>query len=83
MVRFTLEYAAPEVAARWEAGSSQERVGAKVDVWALGLIAYELLTKRTAFPTSLTEAEVRAPLLLYTVAPGTTCQCVAPPSLKD
>ena len=58
-VRYTLEYVAPEVAACYEAGNAQERASSKVDVWALGVVAYELLTKRTAFPASLTEAEVR------------------------
>jgi hypothetical protein len=35
------------------------RAAAAVDVWSLGVVAWELLGKRHAFPPRLTEAEVR------------------------
>ena len=78
-IRFTLEYAAPEIAHAWEAGASSTTVDKAVDVWALGVAAYELLTQRRAFPAKMTEAEVwdqiagRTPLpweLLATDAPN-------------
>jgi hypothetical protein len=58
-VRYTLEYAAPEVVAAWEAGAAAAAANRAADVWAYGVLAYELLTTRRAFPLKLTESEVR------------------------
>eukprot|EP00892_Ulva_mutabilis_P005772 jgi/Ulvmu1/3567/UM167_0001.1 len=71
---FSLKYAAPEVVHALEAGSKTIHVDAAVDMWAVGVIAFELLTGERAFPThnmSAAESEQaaqdaiagRAPLL--------------------
>jgi serine/threonine protein kinase len=57
-IRFTLEYAAPEIAHAWEAGGTAMTVDRAVDIWALGVAAYELLTQRRAFSTKLSEADI-------------------------
>ena len=45
----SLKYAAPEVLHALEAGSSTVIVDPAVDIWALGVIAFELLTEEPAF----------------------------------
>lgn len=47
---FSRKYAAPEVVHALEAGSRSMTVDSAVDVWALGVIAFELLTGERAFP---------------------------------
>jgi serine/threonine protein kinase len=47
---FTLSYAAPEVIAAFEAGARSHIVSPAADVWALGLIAFEMLTGERTFP---------------------------------
>ena len=47
---FSLKYAAPEVVHALEAGSREIHVDPAVDIWAVGVIAYELLTGERAFP---------------------------------
>eukprot|EP00892_Ulva_mutabilis_P005913 jgi/Ulvmu1/3694/UM017_0111.1 len=57
---FSLKYAAPEVVHALEVGSRSIHVDAAVDIWAIGVIAFELLTGDHAFPThnmSAAEAE--------------------------
>ena len=46
-----MKHAAPEVVHALEAGSRTIRVDAAVDIWAVGVIAFELLTGERAFPT--------------------------------
>ena len=48
---YSLKYAAPEVVHTLEAGSRTIHVDAAVDIWAVGVIAFELLTGERAFPT--------------------------------
>lgn len=48
---FSLKYAAPEVVHALEAGEKAIRVEPAVDVWAIGVIAFELLTGERAFPS--------------------------------
>ena len=50
---FSLKYAAPEVVRALEAGSRTIRVDAAVDIWAIGVIAFELLTGERAFPGAM------------------------------
>jgi serine/threonine protein kinase len=57
-IRFTLEYAAPEIAHAWEAGGTAINADRAVDIWSIGVAAYELLTQRRAFSTKLLEAEI-------------------------
>eukprot|EP00892_Ulva_mutabilis_P005912 jgi/Ulvmu1/3693/UM017_0110.1 len=60
---FSLKYAAPEVVHALEAGSKTVHVDAAVDIWAFGVIAFELLNGERAFPThnmSVAEAEYAA-----------------------
>jgi serine/threonine protein kinase len=49
-LEFTLAYAAPEIVAAYEAGKRTEVVDSAADVWALGVIAFELLTDTRTFP---------------------------------
>lgn len=45
----SLKYAAPEIIAALEAGCHTIHVDAAVDIWAIGVIAFELLTGERAF----------------------------------
>ena len=44
ILQFTLPYAPPEVVAAWQHGHTAVIVSAAVDIWAFGVIAYELLS---------------------------------------
>jgi serine/threonine protein kinase len=46
---FSLPYAPPEVAAAAARNQKEIKVDAAVDVWALGIIAFELLTRQRVF----------------------------------
>jgi serine/threonine protein kinase len=46
---FTLAYAAPELIAAFEAGQESHITEPAVDVWALGVIAFEMLTGESMF----------------------------------
>lgn len=62
-ITYTLGYAAPEVLADVEAGHKSHTVDPAVDVWALGVIAYELFCGRRLFDPGADISEVRARLL--------------------
>lgn len=47
---FSLKYAAPETVHALEAGSRTIHVDPAVDIWAVGVIAYEMLTGERTFP---------------------------------
>lgn len=47
---FSLNYAAPETILSMEAGCKTILVDAAVDIWAIGVIAFELLTGERTFP---------------------------------
>jgi serine/threonine protein kinase len=50
---FSLAYAAPEIVAAYHAGVKTVLADAAADMWALGVIAFELLTKQRVFtPTA-------------------------------
>lgn len=64
---FSLKYAAPEVVQALQAGNKTVIADAAVDIWAIGVIAFELLTGKRAFPSSAmnpteTDAMVQAAL---------------------
>ena len=56
---FSLLYAPPEVINAVEAQARGMRADPKTDMWAMGVIAYELLTRTRIFPASLSKQEVR------------------------
>jgi serine/threonine protein kinase len=51
----SLDFAAPEVVRALEAGKTQMKVEPSQDVWALGMVAYELLTRSRAFPSGMAQ----------------------------
>lgn len=57
-LRFTLEYTAPEAAIEWESGATSGRVACSLDIWAFGVVAYELLTRNRAFPSKMSDTEI-------------------------
>ena len=48
-----------------EAQAKGMRADPKTDMWAMGVIAYELLTRTRIFPASLTKQEVCAPSAVH------------------
>lgn len=56
---FSLLYAPPESIFAVENGQKTTVADPAADMWALGIISYELLTARRVFPRSLTAEEVR------------------------
>lgn len=65
---FSLRYAAPETVAAFEAKELTVGVDSAVDMWALGIMAYELLTDAPVFKRDSTKKDIqdrlsgRAPL---------------------
>jgi serine/threonine protein kinase len=57
-VSFTLGYAAPEVISAHEAGAKRMVRERDADVWALGVIAFEMLTGERAFANVTTRQAV-------------------------
>lgn len=64
LTNVSLDFAAPEVVRALEAGKNQMKVEPSQDVWALGMVAYELLTRSRAFPSGMAQ-QVRDSLVLY------------------
>lgn len=62
LTNVSLDFAAPEVVRALEAGKTQMKVEPSQDVWALGMVAYELLTRSRAFPSGMAQ-QVRPPRL--------------------
>jgi serine/threonine protein kinase len=56
---FTLGYAAPEVAFALEQGCDTIVADCPMDAWAIGVIAFELLTGRPAFKMFRGKQDVR------------------------
>ena len=68
-VGFTPAYAAPEVVTASAAGGATVTADTGVDAWALGVIAFELLTRRPVFDPLSCPREVRsAPACLPHIA---------------
>jgi serine/threonine protein kinase len=59
----TLSYGAPEVMASYEARQRTHVATAAADVWALGVIAFELLTGEPVFPAMATQSEISSAIL--------------------
>ena len=57
-ITYTLRYAPPELAASLEAGAQMVEVSGAIDVWALGIMAWTLLTASDPFADK-SKAEVR------------------------
>lgn len=66
---YSLQYAAPEILEAVEAGETSMRASAAADIWALGVIAYELLTNSRAFPVGTTRETITAQVLGDEAAP--------------
>ena len=58
----TPTFAAPETAQAWQTYARKVVADAKVDAWALGVIAFELLLERPAFGPFVSVKEVLLPL---------------------
>jgi serine/threonine protein kinase len=59
----SLTYAPPEVIAAFDAGETHITVTGAADMWSLGVISFELLTGRRAFPKECHLDEVRAQVI--------------------
>lgn len=59
---FSLRYASPELAAAQERGATTTCSHASADIWALGVVAWELAARRRAFPSAASAADIRAAL---------------------
>ena len=66
---YSLQHAAPEILAAVEAGETSIETSAAADIWALGIIAYELLTNSRAFGLGTTRAIITAQVLGREAAP--------------
>ncbi|KAL3138737.1 hypothetical protein ABBQ32_005584 [Trebouxia sp. C0010 RCD-2024] len=66
---YTLRYAAPEVVQGDQSGREPPLATPAADVWALGVIAYEVLCGLPLFDKDMNQAEVVSMLLGYTAMP--------------
>jgi serine/threonine protein kinase len=57
-VSLSLKYAAPEVVRAYEASEQTIVVDASMDMWSLGIMAFELLTEEPVFPPYTSAADV-------------------------
>lgn len=55
----TPTFSPPETAREWKRGADMTLADPKVDAWALGVIAFELLLNKSAFGQFLSVEEVR------------------------
>jgi serine/threonine protein kinase len=60
---FSLNYAAPEVLRSQASGQAANDGDPAADVWALGIVAYELLTSSRVFPISAGPEAIRAQIV--------------------
>lgn len=60
---FSPRWAPPEVIAAFEAKQPQIEADIKMDVWSVGIIAYELLTHRPVFDKTMASVDVVAQLM--------------------
>ena len=56
---FSLNYAAPELVLAQKRGAGAVTTAAAADVWALGVLAFELLSGRRTFSPGTPEKEIR------------------------
>jgi tetratricopeptide (TPR) repeat protein/tRNA A-37 threonylcarbamoyl transferase component Bud32 len=70
--RLSLRYAAPE-----QLGATAQRPGPSVDIYALGLLLYELLTGRSPYPRELAPAALLQAILYDEVDPPSRHAAVA------
>jgi serine/threonine protein kinase len=54
----SLDFAPPEVVRALQAGKFQIKVDPSSDFWALGMVAYELLTRSRAFASGMNQDEI-------------------------
>jgi serine/threonine protein kinase len=57
-ISFTLRYAAPETVAAFQQGRSTSIADTAVDVFAFGIMCYELLTRAPYYPSGVNGQEV-------------------------
>ena len=57
-ISFTLRYAAPETVAAFQRGKSTSNADTAVDVFAFGIMCYELLTRAPYYPSGVNGQEV-------------------------
>jgi serine/threonine protein kinase len=65
---FSWQYVAPEVLTAFKSEAAEYTVTGAEDMWALGIIAFELLTDQSAF-LGMTSEEIEAQILGHEVAP--------------
>ena len=70
LCRGTLPYMAPELV------SDPERVSEKADVWSLGMVLWEMLTRQVPF-THLTPQQIIAGLMVGNLQPEVHCFALA------
>lgn len=62
-ISYSLGYTAPEVILAVEAGQRNMEASAALDIWAVGVVAFELLTRRRAFAPATQRTHVRSAAL--------------------
>jgi serine/threonine protein kinase len=58
-LNYSLNYASPEVVSGAKAGATNSCTTPVADIWALGVMAFELMLLKRAFPPSMSEREIR------------------------